>query len=381
MDNQSRPGPEPPLTKASDPRVPANLSGKSPSPKAPCVSRCPSEHAIEAVGLTKRYGRRTAVDGLDLQVPAGSISGFVGPNGAGKTTTIRMLLGLAKPTSGGARVLGVPLEQHKEYLNRVGALIDGPTFYPTLSGRENLAVLAKLSGIPARRIDEVLQRVGLESRSKDPFRTYSLGMRQRLGIAAALLPDPALMILDEPTNGLDPHGIAEIRSLLKSFAAEGRTVFVSSHLLSEIQQICQHLIVIEHGRLVFQGDVEALLASLSPVLLVRTEHPKDSEALLSLVAQQGRKARIIEPKGIRGMQTIEIEAESSWAAELNREAMNAGITLSYIAQRDTTLEEAFFSITGKKQAGPASSSEPDEAMARDFLATTHSEAPGTKTDP
>jgi ABC-2 type transport system ATP-binding protein len=303
------------------------------------------------VGLTKRYGRRTAVDGLDLQVPAGSISGFVGPNGAGKTTTIRMLLGLAKPTAGSARVLGVPLEQPKEYLSSVGALIDGPTFYPTLSGRENLAVLAKLSGIPRRRIDETLERVGLENRSKDPFRTYSLGMKQRLGIAAALLPDPALMILDEPTNGLDPHGIAEIRSLLKSFAAEGRTVFVSSHLLSEIQQICQHLIVIEHGRLVFQGDVEVLLASLSPVLLVRTEHPGDSEALLSLVAKHGRKARIIGSKGARGIQTIEIEAESNWAAELNRAAMKAGITLSYIAQRDTTLEEAFFLITGKHRDG------------------------------
>ena len=218
-------------------------------------------HAVVTRGLTKRFGKRLAVDGLDLLIPAGSITGFVGQNGAGKTTTIRMLLGLIRPSAGTGTVLGHPLGHAREY-PRVGrALIEGPTFYPTLSGRENLLVLARLGGIVNRRVDEVLERVGLGPRALDPFRTYSLGMRQRLGIGAVLLPKPELLVLDEPTNGLDPHGIAEIRAMLRSFADEGMTVFVSSHLLAEIQQICEHLVVIDAGRLLFQGGVAELLAA------------------------------------------------------------------------------------------------------------------------
>ena len=229
-------------------------------------------------GLTKRFGKRLAVDGLDLRIPAGSITGFVGQNGAGKTTTIRMLLGLIRPTAGTGTVLGHPLGRTSAYLARVGALIEGPTFYPSLSGRENLMVLARLGGLEHARVDEVLVRVGLGPRRLDPFRTYSLGMRQRLGIAAALLPRPELLVLDEPTNGLDPHGIAEIRAMLRSFADEGMTVFVSSHLLAEIQQICEHLVVIEAGRLLFQGGVEELLAARAPELVVRTENPQTPDA-------------------------------------------------------------------------------------------------------
>jgi ABC-2 type transport system ATP-binding protein len=296
----------------------------------------PKSYAVLTRGLTKRFGKRTAVDGLDLGIPAGSITGFVGPNGAGKTTTIRMLLGLVRPSDGSGTVLGHPLGHSRAYLPRVGALIEGPTFYPPLSGRENLMVLARLGGLTKKRVDSVLERVGLGSRALDPFRTYSLGMRQRLGIAAALLPAPELLVLDEPTNGLDPHGIAEIRAMLRSFADDGMTVFVSSHLLAEIQQICEHLVVIETGRLLFQGGVDELLAARAPELIVRTE------------SRSGRSARVL---GESGGTMLEISADCSWAADLNRLAMANGVTLVHLAERRSTLEEAFFEIT-RTGAGP-----------------------------
>ncbi|MCA1692926.1 MAG: ABC transporter ATP-binding protein, partial [Actinobacteria bacterium] len=204
---------------------------------------------IETRGLTKRYGGRTVVDSLDISVPTGVIAGFVGPNGAGKTTTLRMLLGLVRPTDGQGHVLGVPLTEPSGYLARVGALIESPAFYPGLSGERNLAVQTTLSGIEPGRIPVVLDRVGLAHRGADPYRTYSLGMKQRLGIAAALLGEPSLLILDEPTNGLDPAGIREMRELLRSLASYGRTIFVSSHLLAEVEQVCDWLVVIEAGAL------------------------------------------------------------------------------------------------------------------------------------
>jgi ABC-2 type transport system ATP-binding protein len=299
-------------------------------------------HAVVSRGLTKRFGDRLAVDQLDLLIPAGSISGFVGQNGAGKTTTIRMLLGLVRPTAGTATVLGHRLGHSSAYLARVGALIEGPTFYPTLSGRENLMVLARLGNFKKTRVDEVLERVGLAERGQDPFRGYSLGMRQRLGIAAALLPHPELLVLDEPTNGLDPHGIAEIRAMLRSFADEGMTVFVSSHLLAEIEQICEHLVVIDSGRLIFQGGVEELLAARAPGLVVRTETCDDAFRLLSLVKDTGRMARMA-PEAAGTM--LEVDADCRWAADLNRLAMGAGITLVHLTERRSTLEEAFFDIT------------------------------------
>jgi len=322
----------------------------------------PESHADLTRGLTKRFGKRLAVDGLDLRIPAGSITGFVGPNGAGKTTTIRMLLGLIRPSAGSGTVLGHPLGHARAYLPRVGALIEGPTFYPALSGRENLTVLARLGGLEKKRVDAVLERVGLSGRGLDPFRTYSLGMRQRLGIAAALLPSPELLVLDEPTNGLDPHGIAEIRAMLRSFADDGMTVFVSSHLLAEIQQICEHLVVIESGRLLFQGGVDELLAARAPELIVRTENPGDARYLLALVKGTGRRARIL---GHYESTTLEVVADGSWAADLNRLAMANGITLVHLAERRSTLEEAFFEIThsdtnGKSPKG-CPTAEPDHA--------------------
>src|ERR1700748_3063079 len=208
-----------------------------------------SSLAVSTVGLTKRFGDRTVVDGVNLAIPRGSVCGFVGPNGAGKTTTIRMLLGLIRPTAGSGLVLGGSLADPASYLGRVGALIESPAFYPQLSGRDNLRALARLGRIPLSAVDPALERAGLSARAGDRYRTYSLARKQRLGIAAALLPGPELLVLDEPTNGLDPAGIVEMRGLIRSFADDGITVLVSSHLIAEIEQVCDHVVMIRGGRL------------------------------------------------------------------------------------------------------------------------------------
>ncbi|HET6866753.1 MAG TPA: ATP-binding cassette domain-containing protein [Solirubrobacteraceae bacterium] len=294
--------------------------------------------AIAAAGLTKRYGERLAVDHVDFELPVGVVGGFVGPNGAGKTTTIRMLLGLIHPTSGTAHVLGHPVTDPAGYLARVGALIEAPAFYPTLSGRRNLEVLSRLGRLDRARLGEVLATVGLTDRADDVVRSYSLGMRQRLGVAAALLPDPELVILDEPANGLDPSGIREIRTLLRGIADRGMTVFVSSHLLAEIQAICDHLVMIDHGHIVFQGKIDELLASQRPELLATPEHSKDLDTLAHLCTASGHGARL---DGER----VRVQAPEEWAAELNRRAMAAGITLRGLRCERRSLEEAYFSIT------------------------------------
>src|SRR5262245_14520449 len=207
--------------------------------------------ALVTDGLTKRYGRRVAVDNLSLEVPAGVVAGFIGPNGAGKTTTMAMLLGLVAPTAGSGTVLGSSLDDPAAYLGRVGALIETPAFWPGLTGIENLRVLARLGGHDERRIPEVLELVGLAGRAADRFGAYSLGMKQRLGIAAALLGDPELLVLDEPTNGLDPVGINEIRRFILELADGERTVLVSSHILSELEHVSDWLIVINDGSLLY----------------------------------------------------------------------------------------------------------------------------------
>ena len=224
--------------------------------------------AVSTTGLTKRFGERTVVDKVALTIPRGSVCGFVGPNGAGKTTTIRMLLGLVRPTAGSGSILGGSLADPATYLHKVGALIESPAFYPQLSGRDNLKALARLGRISLSAVAPALERAGLSARADDRYRTYSLGMKQRLGIAAALLPGPELLILDEPTNGLDPAGIVETRGLIRSFADDGITVLVSSHLISEIEQICDHVVMIRAGRLVHQGSVAELQAAQRPDFLV-----------------------------------------------------------------------------------------------------------------
>ena len=224
---------------------------------------------ISVTNLSKRYGEQVALSNATFEVPPGTICGFVGPNGAGKTTTIRILLGLISPTSGSAEVLGNSVSEPEKYLANIGAMIEGPAFYPALSGVENLKILATLGGIDFSVIPDLMTKVGLADRADSKYKTYSLGMKQRLGIAAALLPNPKLLILDEPTNGLDPAGIQEIRELLQKLATTGVTVFVSSHLLSEIEMICEHLVVLRNGEVIFAGPVKDLLQRNRPTKIGR----------------------------------------------------------------------------------------------------------------
>lgn len=301
----------------------------------------PVNDAVTTDGLTKRFGDRTVVDQIDLAIPAGSVCGFVGPNGAGKTTTIRMLLGLIRPTAGTGTILGRPLTDPSSYLDRVGALIEAPAFYPALSGHDNLLTLARLGRIDTAVITPTLHRVGLADRAGDSFRSYSLGMKQRLGIAAALLVTPSLLLLDEPTNGLDPGGILEMRGLVRSLADDGITVFISSHLLAEVEQICDHLVMIRHGRLVFQGSVAELDASQTAELVIRPERPDQLGALLQLVTTTGRPAHLDDDST-----DIVVATDPGSAAELNRLAMQAGITLVHLGERHRSLEDAFFALTG-----------------------------------
>src|ERR1700722_17207998 len=246
-----------------------------------------SSLAVSTTGLTKRFGDRTVVDAVNLAIPRGSVCGFVGPNGAGKTTTLRMLLGLIRPTSGRGSILGGSLTDPASYLHKVGALIESPAFYPQLSGRDNLKALTRLGQIPAAVIDPALERTGMTARAGDKYRSYSLGMKQRLGIAAALLPSPELLILDEPTNGLDPAGIVEMRGLIRSFADDGITVLVSSHLISEIEQVCDHVVMIRGGRLVHQGPVAELAAGRRPDVVVAPEHASDLAQLARVLELNG----------------------------------------------------------------------------------------------
>ena len=302
------------------------------------------ELAVDASGLTKHFGERTVVDALDLALPRSSVCGFVGPNGAGKTTTIRMLLGLIRPSAGSGTILGGDLRSPESYLHKVGALIESPAFYHQLSGKNNLVALARLGGIDTAVINSVLDRVGLLQRSTDSYRSYSLGMKQRLGIAAALLASPELLILDEPTNGLDPAGIVEMRDLIRSLADEGMTVFISSHLLSEIEHICDRLIMISDGKTVFQGQVAALRATRGNELVLRPEAESSLASLVSILQHAGFVARI-EGDSL-GVQVVAVEATIALAGDINRLAMGSDITLIHISERARSLEEAFFELTG-----------------------------------
>jgi ABC-2 type transport system ATP-binding protein len=257
--------------------------------------------AIRSRGLAKRHGDRWTVDHLDLDVPTGALSGFVGPNGAGKSTTLRLLLGLVRPTEGRATVLGQPLGSART-LPPPGRRDDRGTDVPPGSDRPRQPHAARDVAAPARRrIHEVLEQIGMADRADAPYATYSLGMKQRLGIAAALLPKPDLLILDEPTNGLDPAGIREVRSLLKELAGGGMTVFVSSHLLSEVEQICDHLVMIRNGRLLFQGHVTELLAIGGSRIVLCPEHPCDTARLTGLIRDAGLRADVAPAvQGARG---------------------------------------------------------------------------------
>lgn len=300
--------------------------------------------AVRTHGLTKRFGRQVAVNDVDLVVPRGAVYGFLGPNGSGKTTTIRMLLGLVTPTAGSRAVLGLPIPQRaNEALHRVGSLVEGPAFHPYLSGRANLVRLdsGDLLADPrtaGRRIDAALDRVGLMAAAGKRYRAYSLGMRQRLAIAAALLAPRELLVLDEPTNGLDPQGTREVRSLIGSLAADGTTVLVSSHLLAEVEQICTHLGVMREGRLVAQGTTDAVRGG--GLRTLRLETPRPEEAV-----------RVLEGLGVRDVardHEIVTGTPGSHAAEAIVAALvGADVGVRAFRVEVPSLEDLFVSLTGE----------------------------------
>jgi ABC-2 type transport system ATP-binding protein len=294
---------------------------------------------IEVTGLRKEYRRlkrRTvAVDDLDLSVPEGGVYGFLGPNGSGKTTTIRCLLGLVRPTRGVARVLGVdvPAGLHTE-MNRVGAIVETPALFATMSGRENLRLLGAIDRIDRRRVDDALEEVGLADRAGDLVKKYSLGMRQRLALAAALMKDPALMILDEPANGLDPAGIRQVREVIRRLGREGRTVFLSSHLLAEVEQTCDAVAILHHGRCVAQGPVASVLADAgSSALLVKVADLDAGLATLRRasfeVERHDSHLRVATDRAAAVTETL--AADRLWVTELRNE--------------EQSLEDLFLSLT------------------------------------
>ncbi len=294
--------------------------------------------ALKTNALSKAYGSRLAVDRLDLEVDRAELFGFLGPNGAGKTTTIRMALGLIAPSSGSVEILGRDVVRHRsEVLPRVGALVESPALYGYLSGRDNLRAFGSLlGGVSERRIDEVLEIVSLKGRDRDRVRTYSMGMKQRLGLAVALLNDPEMLILDEPANGLDPAGIVEMRDLLRSLAASGKTVFISSHVLSEVQQICTRVAIINHGRLIRVAPVAELLESPGE-FEVRVDSP--AELVAALRRQEwGREAR--PEDGV-----VLTASPDGRGRTLIRFLLEAGFTPDSVAPRQRDLEDIFLSLT------------------------------------
>jgi len=305
---------------------------------------------IEVDGLRKEYrrllgGRVTAVDGLELSVPAGGVYGFLGPNGSGKTTTIRCLLGLARPTAGRCAMLGADSRRGlPSVIGRVGALVEMPGLNPGVTGTQALRILAATAGIGDERVDAVIEQVGLTGRGDDPAKDYSLGMRQRLGLAVALLKDPEVLILDEPANGLDPAGIREIRILIRRLGAEGRTVFLSSHLLGEVEQVCDRVAIVARGRTVAAGTIEEVLASARPsavwVKVTDVAGGLDSLHRAGLgAASDGERIRVEVPPQQAEAVTRVLVADGHFPSELRAV--------------ETSLEDAFFALTGEAVAVPA----------------------------
>jgi ABC-2 type transport system ATP-binding protein len=294
-----------------------------------------TEHIVITNGLTKRYGDRLAVDGVSLTVRRGEVYGFLGPNGAGKTTTLRLLLGLVRPTGGEVTVLGRP-PGAPEALARIGALVEQPGFYPYLSGRDNLRVLARYAGLDDVAVEAALELVDLTGRGSDRFRSYSLGMKQRLGVAAALLGRPELLILDEPTNGLDPAGMADMRDLIRAAADHRQTVLLSSHLLGEVEQICDRVGVIAAGRLLAETTVADLRGQAG--LLVRAEPLPAARAAAERVLGADRLS-IVDG-------ALRLSASADRAPELARALVAAGVTVHELRPCERTLEDAFLALTG-----------------------------------
>ncbi len=299
---------------------------------------------IRTVGLSKRYGRRLAVDDLDLEVPSGRVYGFLGPNGAGKTTCISLVLGLIAPTKGHVEMFGMDTRTHlSQALRRTGAILEGSAFYPDLSARDNLRIWGSISGGgEKRRILEVLDLVGLAERAGEKVRTYSLGMKQRLGLAAALLHDPELLILDEPTNGLDPAGIREFRALIRQLGSAGKTVFVSSHLLGEVEQMCDEVAIINNGRLITRGTVSEIVKRGAVLEMITTDFVKATEVLTAIDwVREVRKEDV----------TLVVDAPPDRAAELSKALADAGVYLWQLKTRESSLEEFFIEVTSEGSAG------------------------------
>jgi ABC-2 type transport system ATP-binding protein len=297
--------------------------------------------AIEIEGLRKEY-RRTrgaatvAIDGLDLAVPAGGVFGFLGPNGSGKTTTMRCLLGLVRPSAGQVRVLGADVPRGlPNVVRRIGSVIETPALFPTMSGRENLRLLAAIDGIGRRRVDDVLDQVGLLERADHQARRYSLGMRQRLGIGAALLRDPELLVLDEPANGLDPAGIREVRELLRQLGAEGRTVLVSSHLLSEVEQVCDAVAILRRGRCVSSGRVQDVLGADDVGLVVRVD---DLEAAATALRNAGISVTVDGGH-------LDVALAATDGARVTETLAAHRLWVSEIRPREQNLEDKFLALT------------------------------------
>jgi len=304
-----------------------------------------SDLAIATRGLTKRYGRQVAVDALDLEVPAGSVFGFLGPNGSGKTTTIRLLLGLAYPDTGEMEVLGQSMPDHRlQVLPRVGALVEGPSHYPFLTGAENLARFDAAAAVTSRagragRVALALERVGLTAAAGKKVRAYSLGMKQRLGLAAALLAPRALLVLDEPTNGLDPQGTREVRSLVRELAAEGSTVFLSSHLLSEVEQVCSHAAVMSGGKLMVQGPLGDIRAKAGGRITVVTPDPQPA---LAVIAELGLADPRPVPEGC-----VSAVLGATDPSDVTAALVRAGVRVRGISNAAGSLEDVFLSLTGE----------------------------------
>jgi ABC-2 type transport system ATP-binding protein len=322
-------------------------TGTAASHRARDGSRAAGDDAVVVDGLTKRFGARTAVDHVSFSVPAGTVAGLIGPNGAGKTTIMAMLLGLVQPTSGTATVFGSAIDQRAGYLHRVGALIEGPAFHPAVSGVANLRSLAVLAGLPPTGLDahlaELIDTVGLTGRGDDRYGTYSLGMKQRLGIAAALLGNPELVILDEPTNGLDPMGMQDIRNLIKRISGHGRTVIVSSHLLSELEQVCDWLIVLDRGGVVHLGPPESLGGS-ADTLVLRLDEPDRLDDLAAIAGSTNLPVRVDRAR-VEVTLALECDIDAGrLAGEINRRAHVAGIVLTELHHDRADLEARYLNL-------------------------------------
>jgi ABC-2 type transport system ATP-binding protein len=305
--------------------------------RRPLLPGVGGEKVVETHGLTKRYGTGiVAVDTLDLNVYRGEVYGFLGPNGAGKTTTLRMLLGLIRPTAGSAKVVGAA-PGSPESLIKVGAIVETPAFYPYMTGYDNLRLLARYCGVDRSRVDATLAEVDLTPRAHHKFSTYSLGMKQRLGIAAALLKEPELLILDEPTNGLDPQGMADVRNLIIELGKGARTVLISSHLLGEVEQMCTRVGVIRKGKIVAEGTVDQLRGAAT--LIIRGTPEETAKSVL--VEEIG-----VEHVTALGGGTFSLAVDLQRTAELNKRLVQAGVAVSELHADERSLEDVFMELTG-----------------------------------